>query len=263
MNVDEQIESYVQRQREKQGVIEIPAKQGHMVMAETFSSTGFMEMIERERKNDESRFDILTNLGEYVPLIMCSNVKVEPAVIIESFQTCMKMFDRGASYPLIWNTVDRRRGVIEEMKRHFFDYDDKKNCYETTSSYVLKSNCLFLAVRDTLSESTRICVCAAIKHEDFKFVMALRRHNKPIPRSLITIFVDETFDAPNFPYPAVRDLYRKHLRPRLLDERVMFETVSPQFMSTMMFNPEKKFASFAELKAEQSSVWKLLINSRV
>lgn len=262
MTIEEQLNEYLKEKSNGFGLIAIPPEHGRMTLAETFSSAGFIEMINREAPSETSRFDILTNLSEYVPLVMCANVNVRANVILESFQTCMKNFDRGAAYPLLWVKRTQRRGDYDHMKSSFFSYFDTRESFETSASFTIKSNCLMLAVRDMLLEETRMCICAAIKQEDYKFVMALRRHGKGIPRELIKVFMDDSFDTIEFSYQNVRDFYKKKLRPTLLESGVRIERASLEFMRSLIYRPEQKFQTFDEMKEKREQNWRALIHTR-
>lgn len=263
MTIDEELEQYLAEQKVKFGSISVPHNSGHMQMAESFSATGFLDMIERDYYLDGDRtFDLLTNLGEYVPLIMTTNIIVTPSQLIESFQSSMRMFDRGAAYPLIWDRASVRRNALAEMEKAFFSYNDTLQCFETSPAYHTRSNSLLLAVRPRNSDKSRIVMCGVIKNEDYKFVMALRRHNKPIPRSLITILQDEDFDTTSFEFPATRQFYRTRVKDKLLEAKVRIDRVPRTVLEELIFKPDKKFESFDEMKEDGKANWRLLVKSR-
>lgn len=265
MTIEEELNAYIAEKTAKFGSIEVYAHSGHMQMAESFSATGFLDMIERDqfgREREDRTFDLLTNLGEYVPLIMTTNINVKPTLILEGFQSSMKMFDRGAAYPVIWDRSGVKRNALEHMERSFFQYGDSQSCYETSVTNWTKSNCLMLAVKDLTYKRTRILLCGVIKNEDYKFVMSLRRHNKPIPRSLVTILQDEEFDTTSFQFPAVRSFYRTRLREKLWETNVLIERVPRTVMDSLIYRPDKKYTSFDELKEDAKANWRLLVKSR-
>lgn len=268
MEIDEQLKEYLEEKVVKFGQIDVPAQNGHMVMGESFSATGFLDMLGRLSEDPwsgvsgERAYDLITNLGEYVPLIMATNIIVKPNQIIEGFLSSMKMFDRGAVYPLVWQRSSMVRNAIRMMEREFFSYNDRFACYETTTTHWTRSNSLTLAIRSLTNHKTKIVICGVIKREDFKFVMSLRRHNKPIPRSLITVLQDEDFDSIDFECQAVRNFYRRHLKEKLSLAGILIKRVPRTVMEALIFRPDKRFSSFDELKEDSQANWRLLVKSR-
>ena len=205
---------------------------------------------------------ILTSLGDQIPLILCLNIDIRcKTMVLESFESSLRMFKRGCWYPLVQDKVyTAPKAYKEYLGNNFFSYTDRGRIYRTPH-YMARSQSMFLSqrVNDHWSPTQEvILMTGVINHDDFAFVMACRRHNKKIPRSLVTMLISEDINSKSI-HRGLHLLIKDIIKPKLTEAGIGIKKVPQAHLDSFIYQADSKFSSLDEMLAEKDSLWKITL----
>lgn len=230
---------------------------GLVPLPSLFSTVEFQKQVVSRTRPDTINY-IYTNFEEYTPLELVMNTDLATTVL-ESFPTSVKMFDRGMV--LAVSRVKRpssigRNNLLADLITNMDSFSRNLLFCKMTDDLYIYSQWNQILLYKVRNRELLPLMLPVVKTANLPFIMALRRHNIALPKSLMELHVSEHLSGKHSEFEMLRKWYRKTVYWRILDSKLRIIDKSQAEMSRYVFKPQVKFSSIREMKQEAEEAWK-------